>query len=189
MPYKNKLKELEYRKKRYESNKEEIKKQRQEYRRANPEKVKEQRQKSYKRHKDKYDAATRKYRETHKERLKILSIEYSRRPERILHVKNYIAMPEVMVKRKDWKLKDRYGITYIQYCDMLEKQEYLCAICKMPEIEKMKSGENRLLAVDHNHETGRVRGLLCRKCNQGIGSLKEDIIILNNAIEYLMLDC
>jgi ribosomal protein L34E len=75
-------------------------------------------------------------------------------------------------------LKSRYGISVEQYNKMLESQDNKCAICG----DECPTG--RSLAVDHDHDTGRVRGLLCSRCNIGIGQLK-NIANLAKAIEYL----
>ena len=74
-------------------------------------------------------------------------------------------------------LKMKYSITLEDYQQMCEKQNNLCAICHEPD--------TRDLSVDHNHITGKVRGLLCQYCNLAIGNMKEDIVRLQSAIEYL----
>jgi len=79
--------------------------------------------------------------------------------------------------QKNRYLKSRYGITIDRYDEMYEQQDGKCAICKAED-------EGRF-AVDHCHNTGKVRGLLCRSCNLGIGQLKDDIEVLTNAITYL----
>ena len=73
------------------------------------------------------------------------------------------------------ELVKRYGITTAERERKKLDQESLCAIC----------GQHKKLNVDHNHQTGRVRGLLCIGCNGGLGFFSEDIRILVNAIEYL----
>jgi len=72
----------------------------------------------------------------------------------------------------------QYGITIEQYEEMFRKQRGLCAICKKPE-DKFR------LAVDHNHITGKVRGLLCHNCNPAIGKFNHDVILLSRALKYL----
>lgn len=57
--------------------------------------------------------------------------------------------------------------------------------CLKPEKTKHKDGTFKKLAVDHNHTTGKIRGLLCQNCNRGIGLLCENVIYLENAIRYL----
>ena len=84
------------------------------------------------------------------------------------------------VKENIWK---KYGIknmSYERYEEMLEQQNHSCKICEVHE-SKIK----RKLAVDHNHTTGEIRGLLCDKCNNLLGKVKENISILESAIEYL----
>lgn len=77
-------------------------------------------------------------------------------------------------------LKCRYGITAEEYNNLNEKQKGNCAICGRNHSEL-----GRMLDVDHCHETGKIRGLLCNNCNQGIGLLKDNPDILRNAIKYL----
>jgi hypothetical protein len=73
--------------------------------------------------------------------------------------------------------QDRYGITVEEYEVMAKMQDYGCAIC----------GEflDGTLHVDHDHITGKVRGLLCNNCNNGLGRFKDNIEFLENAILYL----
>jgi hypothetical protein len=70
-----------------------------------------------------------------------------------------------------------YGLNEEQYNNMILSQNNICAICHKPS--------DKTLHIDHDHVTGRVRGLLCSNCNTGIGFFKEDIDSLASAIEYL----
>ena len=79
-----------------------------------------------------------------------------------------------------YALKRRYGITVEDYENLLKQQHFGCAICGTPSC---KTGRN--FAVDHCHETGKVRGLLCAGCNQGLGNFKDDVGYLEDAISYL----
>lgn len=72
----------------------------------------------------------------------------------------------------------RRGITPEQLIDAYERQEECCAICK-DEIELIDS------AIDHNHETGEFRGVLCKQCNRALGMFKDNTTVLKNALEYL----
>lgn len=81
-------------------------------------------------------------------------------------------------------LKRKYGISLLDYSRLFMAQDGKCAICG-GEDAGHRNGEPKALAVDHCHETGKVRGLLCEACNQGIGKLKEDVTILQKAIQYL----
>lgn len=87
-------------------------------------------------------------------------------------------------KAKEHDLKKSFGITYEQFSDMKALQNSVCAICKKPERAVYK-GVVRNLAVDHDHQTGKIRGLLCTQCNQGIGSLQHDVELFKVAIVYL----
>jgi hypothetical protein len=80
-------------------------------------------------------------------------------------------------------IKRTYGVTYEQYTLLAEKQEHKCAICGSEESNSVRTSGK--LFVDHCHKTGAVRGLLCSKCNHGLGLLDDDIDRLRSAIEYL----
>ena len=82
-------------------------------------------------------------------------------------------------KVKKYTLMASYGMTAEEYYQLFDKQEGLCLICLAPE------KENRLLSVDHCHYTGKIRGLLCKKCNTGIGMLQDDPELLKRALAYL----
>ncbi len=86
-------------------------------------------------------------------------------------------------------LKSRYGITAEDYNRMVAEQKGVCAICGNAETQKRVSlsGKVRLLGlfVDHDHKTGKVRALLCNKCNQAVAYFGENIEYLANAISYL----
>lgn len=77
----------------------------------------------------------------------------------------------------------RYGLTVDQYDALLEKQGGGCAICLKPMPEE-GSGHLRL-CVDHCHDTGEVRGLLCMRCNTALGALGDSLERLEIAVEYL----
>jgi hypothetical protein len=80
-----------------------------------------------------------------------------------------------------------YGITQEQHDALFEQQGGKCWICEEPEtMPDGRSGKTKALAVDHCHETGLVRGLLCGRCNRGIGLLKDSPDLLGKAIQYLL---
>lgn len=83
-----------------------------------------------------------------------------------------------------YELKRSYGISSAKYDEMSEAQDHKCKICGNPENVVIR-GKTISLAVDHCHETGDVRGLLCSKCNQGLGCFKDSPDLLAEAIKYL----
>lgn len=89
------------------------------------------------------------------------------------------------LRMRNDNLMKNYGITIEQYDEMLEAQLGLCAICNLPERGLRKCGTPRNLSVDHCHDNGHVRGLLCASCNAGLGLAQEDVQIPKNMIEYL----
>lgn len=81
--------------------------------------------------------------------------------------------------RRKWNLFTKYGISVEQYEELLLRQGGVCKICG----NECSSG--RRLSVDHCHETGRVRGLLCVNCNHGVGKFNDDPERLEAAARYL----
>lgn len=75
----------------------------------------------------------------------------------------------------------KYGLTVAEWEAMLEAQGGVCAICGEPETAKNRT----VLAVDHDHATGRARGLLCHRCNRLLGHAGDDPEILRRAADYL----
>lgn len=73
--------------------------------------------------------------------------------------------------------KYRHGITDEQFVNMLNNQNYQCAICG----DKITHSSH----LDHDHKTGKIRGVLCPYCNHGLGEFKDSIFNLSKAIDYL----
>lgn len=90
-------------------------------------------------------------------------------------------------KQQDRHYRRAYGISQQDYSDMLAAQGGVCAICHQPPMQKGgRHGTTLLrLAVDHDHKTGEVRGLLCGRCNTGLGSFVDNSELLRAAIAYL----
>lgn len=88
--------------------------------------------------------------------------------------------------RRRSSLLRNYGITVGEYEDRLEAQGGVCAICGQDEpAVHGRTGKKFRLSVDHCHQTGRVRGLLCQKCNRAIGLMNDNADLLKKAIYYL----
>lgn len=81
--------------------------------------------------------------------------------------------------------KYNYGITLEEFNRLHAEQHGLCAICQKPETMVSRKWGLRALSVDHDHDTGVVRGLLCSNCNMGIGHLKDSLPLLRAAVTYL----
>ncbi len=85
-------------------------------------------------------------------------------------------------KRRNNDLLKKFGITIETYQEMLKNQNNVCSICNTV---KQENEQTRLLAVDHDHRTGAIRGLLCRRCNVMIGLSDDNVDLLQSAIIYL----
>lgn len=79
----------------------------------------------------------------------------------------------------------RFGVSLIEREAMEASQDYKCAICGREEVALHQNGTPKRLAIDHDHQTNQVRGLLCYQCNNMLGCARDDINVLLNAIEYL----
>lgn len=97
---------------------------------------------------------------------------------------------KIRAQRKDFRIKNKERLSIAknrakatpeQFKSLFEEQKGCCAICKIHQIDL-----KRRIAVDHNHESGQIRGLLCDTCNRGLGLLKENIEVLQKAVEYLI---
>lgn len=85
-------------------------------------------------------------------------------------------------------LKRRYGVGLREYNDLLKKQGGVCAICEEPEKAITPNGAVFMLAVDHCHNSKRVRGLLCGNCNKALGCFKDRPLLIVRAASYLLAD-
>ena len=83
----------------------------------------------------------------------------------------------------------KFGLSVEEYESMSESQGHRCRICNEPETDVHHStGSSQRLAVDHCHNTGQVRGLLCAKCNKGLGLFNDNQQLLLSAVKYLNND-
>lgn len=85
---------------------------------------------------------------------------------------------------RSWYLRKQFGITLEQYDEMHKSQGGVCSICAKPEVE-MRGMKVKHLAVDHCHRTGKIRGLLCQRCNKMLGYSRDNPRVLLAAVEYL----
>lgn len=92
--------------------------------------------------------------------------------------------PRGKLWNRNKKLKAKYGIDHDEYLVMEAKQSGLCAICGGPQNGSSKTAAE-YLEIDHDHETGILRELLCSRCNRMIGLAKDNPEILRNAALYL----
>lgn len=107
----------------------------------------------------------------HKEEIKERSRRYRRAHPRRLRRNN---------------LKHKYGITPAEYSKRLKVQGGRCLICRRKEsILDYRTNKPQRLSVDHCHDTNKIRGLLCSKCNTGLGKFGHDPALLSQAINYL----
>jgi len=130
-----------------------------------------------KRNPEKYRDAVHKWRTKNPEKVRAMEarrVSYHREYMREWKKRHYD-----FAKGKDAQLRIKFGITYADYQEMVRAQDGGCAICG----EECPSG--RQLAVDHDHATGRVRGLLCGPCNSGLGHFRDRVALLRAAADYL----
>lgn len=103
--------------------------------------------------------------------------------------KKYIKQfrPSQRASQRRLALQNKYNLTLDDYEELLAKQDSRCAVCRNHETEITPSGDSLSLAVDHNHHTGQVRGLLCGRCNKAIGLANDSREVLLAMVEYLKI--
>jgi hypothetical protein len=90
-----------------------------------------------------------------------------------------LGMPRCKTTQKDYKLRTKYNITLSDFHKQMEFQSNVCAICKCEFQNERKTH------VDHCHTTGEIRGILCSHCNHALGMFKDDINIIQTALDYI----
>ena len=127
-----------------------------------------------------------KYRNTNRDKINLKAREKTKndpeyRQKMIDKQKKYIKenREKVLLQKRKNSLKKLYGLSWETYQTILKAQKGVCAICNK------KNYSNRRLAVDHDHKTGKIRALLCDKCNLGMGSFNDDKKLLMKVIKYL----
>ena len=156
---KNKERIKEHQKKYRQENKEQERERKRKYRQKNKKHIQEQQNRWYQNHKEYQKEYQEKWRQRNREHIRGLSKEWYK-------------------NNKEHYYKKLYNITLEEIYGMLIKQDYKCSICKDPLIETKG-------CVDHNYRTGKVRGILCSRCNTGLGLFRENPEFLNNAILYI----
>lgn len=142
--------------------------------RKNPDKRKEYQRQWRRANAEKSAACSRRYRERHPERAKNALANYRERMRK--------EHPEVVAKwYRHTHLRHLYKMEPERYYEMMAMQKKRCAICRRLHVEE----KGKRLQVDHHHQSGRIRGLLCQDCNAGIGCLRESPRILRAALKYL----
>jgi hypothetical protein len=91
---------------------------------------------------------------------------------------NWYARHPKKRREESWR-KQGINLTYPQFLEMLLTQNYQCKICRV----SIDTSAN----VDHNHETGKLRGILCHRCNKAIGLFSESISVLESALAYMKM--
>lgn len=127
---------------------------------------------------------------SHKDGIHVICKECSSKRQKAYYEKNKEVLkakvrernrlPHVISSKRNRNLQVNYGITDSEYQGLLKEQNGCCAICGISQ-----SDLSYKLYVDHSHETGKVRGLLCKHCNTAIGLFKDKESIMQRAISYL----
>ena len=166
MPYKDYEEHKRKMKENYYKNKEAKIEYQKKYRQENRERIAEQKRVWGQNNKERISEMKKKYYQDNKEEIKKKNARHYR---------------DNIDQHRDYHLKRKFGIGLNEYNLLLESQDYGCAICGTK-----KAGGRGNFHLDHCHETGRIRGLLCHPCNTALGSFKDDPNRLFCAIDYLM---
>ena len=112
---------------------------------------------------------------------------------RRLKTKYYNNNKEIIIQRERKRIIAKFGITLEEYNNLLEQAGDKCCICGRQFLEitgeigfrHKQAGRLQTKYLDHNHTTGKIRGIICGRCNAGLGCFEDDIEIINRAINYL----
>ena len=178
--YKDKVRRIKYLEEWQEKNKERCKKVAEEYRLNHKEEIVIRGKKYYEKNRTKILEKSKNHHQKNKHNLRYVEIRkkyiQEHKEEKKKYNKEYDSK-RIEIKREHNLLRE-YGITIKDYNDLFIKQNGKCAICgNLPN--------KRGLFVDHDHETGKIRGLLCHNCNIGLGMFYDNNILLQNATKYL----
>lgn len=132
-------------------------------------------------------ATTAAWTENNWERKQTIDREYEKRNPMRKSISRYLKKSLDPIKlsnlERDRNMYKRYGITIEEYGQLFYTQEGNCKICKRSHKEFARG-----LVIDHNHMTGKVRGLLCDPCNRALGYFRENIATMESAIQYVNQD-
>lgn len=135
------------------------------YNKKNKSKIQIKNKKRYEEKKEQLWEEHAKYYENNKDEIKEKSKKYYKNNKDAIRTRNLLKL---------------YNCSQEQYDEMFEKQQGCCKICGTHQTEL-----NQKLSIDHCHVTGKIRGLLCKHCNHGLGKFKDNTILLQFAIDYL----
>ncbi len=150
----------------YILHKEEIARKRKTYYAAHKKEKAEYKKAYYASHRQETLKSCKAYRDTNKKKIALAKKDYRTAN------KSQIAM-----QLRKWHLGQKYGISEVEYNNLLLNQGGVCKICGNPPKAKK-------LAVDHSHLTGKIRGLLCRHCNMLLGQIEKNITLINKIFRY-----
>lgn len=134
----------------------------------------------YKNNKEKCTESSKKWRLANPERARQSRLDYKKNNKEKTRATNKIYREnnkERLIEKSKLYRLNLYNLTLDEYNLLIQEQQNKCAICRKES--------SKTLHIDHNHITGKVRGLLCNNCNRALGYLKDDAQILKSAIEYL----
>ena len=124
---------------------------------------------------------TKEYYRNHKEKLKTKNKEYYLNHKEKLKTKHKEYYNKHKEEFKKYHLKNRYSLSISKFNNLLLAQNMKCAICKEPLDLQNPHNVN----IDHDHKTGKIRGILCNKCNVAIGLLRDNPEYAYSAFIYL----
>ena len=153
----------------------------QKWAKANPEKRRAIARRFYEKHGARIQAYRRAYRAKNRAHLIATKKAWDAANPEMVSMQRARKRVKAMNTKLNGALRYHYQITLERYNAVLAEQGGVCAICRKFEVTKRT---NRLV-VDHDHATGKIRGLLCHRCNCGLGYLKDDPVLIERAGEYL----
>lgn len=154
----------------------------QKYRLNHKEQIKIRHQKYYFNHKEQRKI----WRKKNQKRIKIRQHEYYLNHKEQMKARARDWAKNHRKQKNEYRKKQKYGITAVQYQKKIKSQHNRCAICNKKEKQiHFETKKIQLLSIDHDHKTNKIRGLLCDRCNRGLGFFSDSSVLLLKASRYL----
>lgn len=123
---------------------------------------------------------------THKDVSEFRKDKYNRVRDCKSCLKAYYKTKDYTATKRNFHYKTKYGISFQQFEDMCINNDFKCDICfKQCNMIGKNTPRFSWLVIDHCHNTGKIRGLLCQHCNTTLGNVRDDVDLLQKCVEYL----
>ena len=136
----------------------------------------------YNKNKESYLKRASEWRKKNVDKCKEYKVKYYKENQHIIQRYRVENKEKLKLKARDWYLRNNFGISLDEYNEILKQQDYGCKVCSRKE---SKDSRRKVLFVDHNHKTGKIRGILCDSCNFVLGLMEDNVTNIRKLADYL----